>query len=315
MFGLDQQTTVFLVVFIAIVATLALLMLPYMGKQNRTKKRVQALAIRREELYKSRLSTEKKRNSLKEKQNFASRLLGGKADMSKKEDIQDYQKRLVKAGFRGQNAVFNFLFIRLVSLVGVPLLLFLYYSFQGMPLTTLRTVFIAMSAGIGFLLPSFVLDRLIKRRQLAITRAFPDAIDMMVVCAEAGLGVDAALKRVTSEMFEIGPEIAEELAIMLVELNFFDEREKAFTNFHKRISGMQARSFANTLMQTEKYGTSISHSFRVLSEEFRKDRMSMAEEKANSLAVKMTLPMILFILVPLILIIGTPPALSIMDNL
>jgi tight adherence protein C len=164
-------------------------------------------------------------------------------------------------------------------------------------------------------MPDKLLRRMARKRIQRIKRSFPDAIDMMVVCTEAGLGMDAALKRVSQEMFAGAPDIAEELAAMLMELNFFEDRSEAFNNLAKRIPLSYSRTFANTLTQTEKFGTPIAQSLRILSEEFRKDRMTEAETKASKLGAKMILPIVLFIFMPLLLVIIYPAVSQLSDNL
>lgn len=313
--SVNNQPLVLVITFVGLLVVFMLVGAVFMGGEQATKRRIKSLSARREELYKSRMRTEKGRVSLKEKNTLARRLFHKKS-MDKEEQMSALQAQLSQAGYRDRGSVYTYQLFRMALTVAIPIL---FYTLSKIYLPTVSigvSLLIAVvGLYIGYRLPSFYLDWIIKKRQRKITRAFPDAIDMLVVSAEAGLGMDAALKRVTNEMFSSSPEMSEELAVLLVELSFFDNRETAFKNFAKRVRGQQSRSFSTTLTQTEKFGTSVAQSFRILSDEFRKDRINAAEIKANSLTVKMSIPMMLFIFLPLIVLIAAPAVIGINENI
>ncbi|MGD9512350.1 MAG: type II secretion system F family protein, partial [Geminicoccaceae bacterium] len=167
----------------------------------------------------------------------------------------------------------------------------------------------------GFLAPDLYLRNAAAKRRHALQKALPDGLDLLVICAEAGLSLDAALNRVAEEVAVSAPELADELALTAVELNFLPERRQALANLAKRVDLPAARGVVNTLIQTEKYGTPLAQSLRVLSAEFREQRMLRAEEKAARLPATMTVPMILFILPTLFIVLVGPAMIDVYDNM
>lgn len=146
-----------------------------------------------------------------------------------------------------------------------------------------------------------------------IQRALPDALDLLVICAEAGLSLDAALKRVAEEIGHTCPELGDELGLTAVELGFLPDRRSALHNLTRRCHLASLRGVVNTLQQTEKYGTPLSNALRVLSNEFRHERLMKAEEKAARLPVILTVPMIVFILPALMIVLIGPAAIRTID--
>jgi len=136
---------------------------------------------------------------------------------------------------------------------------------------------------------------------------------MIVVCAESGLGINSALKRVSQEMHDSSPDMSDEIAQTSIELSFFENREMALENFAERIDLPQVKSFTSTLIQSEKFGTPIAASLRILSSEFREERMMLAEEKASALPAKMTIPLMLCVLPSLMIVLLTPAVIQVID--
>ena len=161
---------------------------------------------------------------------------------------------------------------------------------------------------VGYLAPNLWAKNRITKRQNTMRKQLPDALDLLVVCAEAGLALNAALDRVVREMARSTGTIADELGLLLIELNFLDERKKAFANLCDRTDMDEFRSIANTLQQAEKYGTPLAQALRVLAQDFRGERLSKAEEKAARLPALLTVPMIFFIL-PCVFIVLLGPAI------
>ena len=154
----------------------------------------------------------------------------------------------------------------------------------------------------------------VKKRSDAVRKGLPDALDLLVICAEAGLTVDAAFNRVAKELGKAYPELGDEFGLTAIELGFLNERRNAFENFAARVDLEAVRGVVTTMIQTEKYGTPLASALRVLSAEFRNERMMRAEEKAARLPAIMTIPLILFILPTLFVVIMGPAACSIADS-
>ena len=160
----------------------------------------------------------------------------------------------------------------------------------------------------GYALPDMILGQIARHRRVKIERALPDALDLLVVCAEAGLGLDAAFDRVSTEIATSHPQLADELTVTSVELNILPDRSEALNNLVKRTNVASVDSVISTLNQTERYGTPLAQSFRILANDFRDQRMLRAEEKAARLPAILTVPMVMFIL-PCLFIVLLGPAI------
>jgi hypothetical protein len=178
----------------------------------------------------------------------------------------------------------------------------------------LRLLAAAGAAVFGFFGPGIYIKNLTAKRQKRMQLGLPDCLDLMIICAEAGLSLDATLVRVSRELQSACPDLAEELAITSAELTFLPDRRQAFENLNARTDMSAIRGVVNTLMQTAKFGTPLAHSLRVLATEYRDARMFKAEEKAARLPAMMTVPMIIFILPTLFIVLMGPAALGIMDT-
>jgi tight adherence protein C len=165
-------------------------------------------------------------------------------------------------------------------------------------------------AVVGFFLPRILIKNMADKRQQEISLSFPDALDMLLICVQGGIGIEAAINRIGHTIAEHSPILAEELGILSAELGLLNDRKAAFQGFAMRVGSGPARSFATAMLQAEQYGTSVSKAIRVLSDESREARMATAEQKAASLPPKLTVPMILFFLPPLFVIILGPAFLS-----
>ncbi len=225
--------------------------------------------------------------------------------------------RLAQAGLRSKDAVVTYLFLK-ISLPfvfgGGGFLLFNVLHVGALEPPVSQLVPLA-AVVLGAYMPEIYVKNAITKRQQKIQKSLPDALDLLVICAEAGLALDAALTRVAGEMERGGPEIADELGLAAVELGFLPDRRQALDNLVHRCPLPAMRGVVNTLTQTEKYGTPLANSLRVLAAEFRNDRMMKAEEKAARLPAIMTVPMILFILPPLMIVLLGPGILKIIDSL
>ena len=225
------------------------------------------------------------------------------------------QRKLAKAGWRSSDALVRFLFAKLMLpfvFGGISLFLFQIVQLYHLPLMT-RLAVIMGSVLLGAFLPDVIVKNTIVKRADKIRKGLPDALDLMVICAEAGLSLDASLKRVSEEFGRSCPELADELAITSLELGFLPDRRQALINLSQRTESKGIRGMVNNLLQSDKYGTPLAQSLRVLSAEFREERMMRAEEKAARLPALMTVPMIVFILPPLFIVLIGPAILRVID--
>jgi tight adherence protein C len=225
--------------------------------------------------------------------------------------------RLAQAGLRGAAARPGFLIAKLVAPFGAGLLALalVYGADLAGKKPAARLMALIGAVVVGFYLPDLYLSNRAAKRRQALQRSLPDGLDLLVVCAEAGLSLDVALNRVAEEIGGSSPELAEEFGLTAVELNFMPERRQALLNLGRRVDLPAMRGVVNTLVQTEKYGTPLSQSLRVLSAEFRDQRMLKAEEKAARLPATLTVPMIVFILPTLFVVLMGPAILDVYDNL
>jgi tight adherence protein C len=191
----------------------------------------------------------------------------------------------------------------------------LLYGLNAYKLDSTGKLLVSLLAVIaGAYLPDLMVKNAILKRQNKIRKGLPDALDHMVICAEAGLSLDATLRRVADELVEPSPELSDELGLTSLELGFLPNRQLALQNLASRIDLLVVRGMVNTLLQAERYGTPLSQSLRVLSAESRQERVLKAEEKAARLPAMMTVPMIIFILPPLFVVLLGPAALDIADS-
>lgn len=235
----------------------------------------------------------------------------------KSDQTEKISLRLMQAGWRTKDAVVRYLFARLVLPFAVGgIAIFLFYGLNAYQLdSTKRLLVSAIVIIVAAYLPDVLVKNAAQKRQKQITKALPDAMDLMVICAEAGLSLDLMLMRVSQEMAQATPEIADEFSVTAIELGFLPERRKALDNLALRTNLPAIRAMVNTLLQAERYGTPLAQSLRVLSAESRNERVMKAEEKAARLPAMMTVPMIVFILPPLFVVLLGPAILSTIDAL
>jgi tight adherence protein C len=234
----------------------------------------------------------------------------------KGQQISEVRKLLVSAGFRSRDALVVFTFFKLVSpivfLAGAAHYVYGLNPIDKGPMVDVAAVMAA--ALIGSKLPETYVKNVRKKRLESIRKALPDSLDMLVICAEAGLASDAALKRVVAESGRNSSALSEELNQTALELSFMPERRQALENLTERAPLPSINAFVSTMIQAEKYGTPLARAFKVLSAEQRTERMMRAEEKAGRLPATMTVPMMLFILPALFIVLIGPAILDIMDN-
>ncbi len=223
-------------------------------------------------------------------------------------------KKLRMAGYRGQGPVVTFVAVRVI----IPAVIFLAAAFfafvvpQQVEYPFFAKLSVVMAATlIGYYLPALHIKNKVKKRQTAVRRSWPDALDLLLICVESGMGLEAALAKVADEILVQCPELAEEFALMTAELSYLPDRHKAYENLAERTGLDPVKALVVALTQSEKYGTSLGQSLRVLAQETRDQRMSAAEKKAHALPPKLTVPMILFFLPVLFAIIMTPALIQV----
>jgi tight adherence protein C len=284
-------------------------------------KRVKALNERREQLKAGIVaSTSKRRRNITNRNEVADRVrtLLSSLKMLQDSQVVKAQQRLMQAGIRSKDLAFVVIFARFVLPVVIgAMAIVLIYVIDWFPTwgAFKKYGFVAGSLLLAYKAPDLYLGNKVKKRSHAIRKGLPDALDLLVICAEAGLTVDAAFGRVARELGKAYPELGDEFALTSIELGFLTDRRSAFENLANRIDLEAIRGVVATMIQTEKYGTPLASALRVLSAEFRNERMMRAEEKAARLPAIMTVPLILFILPVLFIVILGPAACSIKDAL
>ncbi len=302
-------------VFALLVAGYALI-----GGRDPMTKRVRALNERRELLKAGIDSGPRRRAQLIDRATLLERMrtVLGALKMLQDEQVKAIQLRLLQAGIRSKEMAFAVIFGRLALpiVLGGGMALWVYgtedfadWSGFSCYMIVAGTLLLAYKA------PDLALKNQVDKRTAAIRKGLPDALDLMVICAEAGLTVDAAFARVSRELRRAYPELGDEFQLTSVELGFLTDRRQALENLAMRVNLDSLRGVVTTMIQTEKYGTPLASALRVLSAEFRHERMMRAEEKAARLPAIMTVPLILFILPVLFVVILGPAACSIKDTL
>ncbi len=308
---------------LAAVATFAVLVAIYAVTTVRDPmaKRVKALNERREQLKAGIVaSTSKRRKSISNRNEMADKVRGALASMKmlQQSQVEKAQERLMQAGIRSKDMAFVVIFARLVLPVVFGILaIVVVYVIDYFPEwgAFKKYGLVAGTLLLAYKAPDLWLKNRVTKRTHAVRKGLPDALDLLVICAEAGLTVDSAFGRVARELGKAYPELGDEFALTSIELGFLTDRRLAFENLAKRIDLESVRGVVTTMIQTEKYGTPLASALRVLSAEFRNERMMRAEEKAARLPAIMTVPLILFILPVLFIVILGPAACSINDAL
>lgn len=216
------------------------------------------------------------------------------------------------AGYRGPGPVMAFLAIRQLAPIGMFILasLYVFVLLRVEYSLGVKLAIVMAAAGLGYYGPRIYVKNKINKRQASIRRSWPDALDLLLICVECGMGIEAALRKVSAEIGSQSPDLAEELGLTTAELSYLQDRRKAYENLGERTGLDGVRGVVTSLIQSEKYGTALSHSLRVLAQESRDMRMSEAEKRAAALPPKLTVPMIVFFLPVLFAVIITPAVIQ-----
>lgn len=310
----DTRFLTMMLAAIAASATVWTLVMPLFAGQN-LNKRMKAVADERERIRqreRERLNRSEKVSLRQAPKHLVNKIVED-FNLGKWLAQEEAKDKLLMAGYRGQAPYITFLFFRLVTPVVLLVMAVIYVIFLGgKDLGLTFKIGICMAAAyFGMQAPMFYLRNRISSRQLSIRRAFPDALDLLLICVESGMSIEAAFRRVAAEIGDQSVPLAEEFTLTTAELSYLPDRKVAYENLARRTGLEGVKSACLALQQAERYGTPIGQTLRVMAQENRDMRMNEAEKKAAALPPKLTVPMVVFFLPVLFIIILTPAALKI----
>jgi len=314
--ALNTKTLAMVFAAVAAVATVLTLAMPLVFA-NPLEKRMRAVAIEREKIRqreRERMAQENQKIKLRQSPKQYIQTIVDQFNLNKWVGQEGARLKLIQAGYRGQAPYVTYLFARMVTPVACALFAAIYLFFVlklDQPATIKIGICIA-AAYIGMQLPLLLLKNKIQHRQLSIKRAFPDTLDLLLICVESGMSIEAAFRKVSDEVGSQSVALAEELTLTTAELSYLPDRRQAYENLAKRTDLDGVKSVCMALQQAERYGTPLGTMLRVMAQENRDMRMSEAEKKAAGLPPKLTVPMILFFLPVLFVVILGPAALKVM---
>ncbi len=314
--AINTQTLAMVFAALAAAATVLTLAMPLVFADP-LGKRMKAVALEREKIRqreRERMAAEQQKVSLRQSPKQYMQTIVDRFDLRRWVGQEEARLKLVQAGYRGQAPYVTYLFFRMVTPV-VAFVLAIFYVFVVLDLQQTATIKLGIgiaAAYLGMHLPLMLLKNKIQRRQLSIKRAFPDTLDLLLICVESGMSIEAALRKVSDEIGTQSVPLAEELTLTMAELSFLQDRRQAYENLGKRTDLEGVRSVCMALQQAERYGTPLATMLRVMAQENRDMRMSEAEKKAAGLPPKLTVPMILFFLPVLFVVILGPAAIKVM---
>ncbi|WP_029086431.1 type II secretion system F family protein [Brevundimonas aveniformis] len=306
-----------LTVLIAILTFATLItLLGGLGGGAKLEKRMKAMAERKEELRRrSRQQLAQRESALRHSDEGFKKRVVDRLNLSKLLEDPKVVESLAQAGFRGPGPLTTFYFFRFAMPFVMALIVAIYlFAINDFGLTgMMRVAAVVGGFVLGFYLPNvYVSNRASKRRQ-SIVQAFPDSLDLLLICVESGMSIEAAITKVGAEIGGQSIDLAEEYTLLAAELSYLPERRSAYEGFAKRTNHPGIKSVATAMIQAEKYGTPLGQALRVMAKESREMRLSAAEKKAAALPAKLTVPMILFFLPVLFVVILGPAIIKIQD--
>ncbi|MEM8811498.1 MAG: type II secretion system F family protein [Pseudomonadota bacterium] len=315
----NPQSLLILFTAIAVAATIFTVAIPLL-ERDALQNRMKVVSTEREKIRareRARLEMEKKRGSLRnaDAKSYMQQLVD-RFNLRKALADDNTGLHLKQAGYRGQAPIVVFLFARFV-LPFIAFFLALFYVFVVMKLEQplgMKLAICACVAGVGFFLPNIWVKNQVAKRQLSIKRAWPDALDLMLICVESGMSIEMAFKRVAREIGTQSIALAEELTLTTAELSYLQERRLAYDNLALRTGVEGVKAAVMALTQAERYGTPLGHTLRVMADENRELRMIEAEKKAAALPPKLTVPMIVFFLPVLFVVIMGPAVMKVTSS-
>jgi tight adherence protein C len=314
--ALNTKTVTMVLAAIAAAATVLTLAMP-LAFADPLGKRMKAVADEREKIRqreRERMAREKEKINLRQSPKQYIQAIVERFNLKKWVGQEEARLKLVQAGYRGQAPYITYLFFRMVT-PAVTLVFAVVYLFVVTDLDQSNMIKIGMCIAAtyaGMHLPLMLLKNKIARRQLSIKRAFPDTLDLLLICVESGMSIEAAFKKVSEQVGSQSVALAEELTLTTAELSYLPDRRQAYENLAKRTDLEGVKSVCMALQQAERYGTPLATMLRVMAQENRDMRMSEAEKKAAGLPPKLTVPMILFFMPVLFIVILGPAAIKVM---
>jgi tight adherence protein C len=302
---------------IAVFSAILVISWPYLARDN-LDARMRQVSSERERIRareRAKLEAARKKTSLRAEPTRFFKGLVDRFNLSKQAEDGEVVRKLRMAGYRGQNPIFVFVGFRLIAPV-VAFGLTAFYIFLLVPIDQPAILKIGIALGVGYAgyyAPTVYVKNRISKRQQAIRRAWPDALDLLLICVESGMGVETAFRKVSEEIGSQSIELAEELSLTTAELAYLQDRRKAYENLGERTGLDGVKAVVTSLIQAERYGTPLGQTLRVMAQENRDMRMSEAEKKAAALPPKLTVPMILFFLPVLFAVIITPAIIQVMS--
>ena len=313
---LNTQSMTMVFAAVAAAATVLTLAMPYVFADS-LDKRMKAVALEREKIRqreRERMAQERQKVSLRQSPKQYIQTIVESFNLTKWVGQEEARLKLIQAGYRGQAPYVTYLFFRMVTPT-VAFLFTVFYLFVVLDFNQPTPVKIGLciaAAYIGMHLPWMLLKSKIQKRQLSIKRAFPDTLDLLLICVESGMSIEAAFRKVSEEVGSQSVALAEELTLTTAELSYLPDRRQAYENLAKRTDLDGVKSVCMALQQAERYGTPLATMLRVMAQENRDMRMSEAEKKAAGLPPKLTVPMIVFFLPVLFVVILGPAAIKVM---
>ncbi|MGP8231755.1 MAG: type II secretion system F family protein [Methylovirgula sp.] len=310
---MDRQTILAGLVAISIFATILTFAMPLL-QTDRLGRRMKIVASERERIRareRERLSESKV--SLRRQPKAYMKNIVDRFNLSSWLGTEKAKKQMIMAGFRGQQAEVGFLFFRLVTPIGLFLFALAYlFLLSKLGLSPVMKVAVAIGAAyMGIKAPEIYVSNTIAKRQKSMSKAVPDALDLMLICVESGMSIEMAFRKVAQEVGVQSIPLAEELTLTTAELSYLSDRRQAFENLGARTGVDSLKQISTVLTQAERYGTPLAQALRVVANESRQRRMSEAEKKAAALPPKLTVPMILFFLPVLFAVIITPAIIQV----
>ncbi len=306
------EVLVSVLVAVAMFAMVMTLVLPSLSR-DRLPSRMRVMATERDKMRASRLADLAKKDGKGNLRQNTSGLMSDvvdKFDLRSAWDNEELRDKLKQAGLRGQAPVITYMFFRLVMpfIITIAGLVYMFFiaDYDYAPIVKIG---VAVGAGyLGYFLPNMFIENQVQRRQQSIKEAFPDTLDMLLICVQSGMSTEAAFGKVAAEIGTQSIELAEEMSLTTAELSYLPERRQAYENLAKRTGLPGIKGVCTALIQAERYGTPVGAALRTMAKENREMRMSEAEKKAAALPPKLTVPMIIFFL-PVLFIVIIGPAL------
>jgi len=313
--AINPQTLAMVFAALAAAATVLTLAMPLVVSRP-LEKRMKAVALEREKMRqreRERMMQEKQKVTLRQSPKQYVQTVVEQFNLTKWFGQEEARLKLIQAGYRGNAPYVTYVFVRMISPVAcfAATAFYLFVAGNFNQPTMVKIGICIGAAYVGMHLPLMLLKNKIQRRQLSIRRAFPDTLDLLLICVESGMSIETALKRVSEEVGSQSVALAEELTLTMAELSYLPDRRQAYENLARRTDLDGVKSVCMALQQAERYGTPLASMLRTMAQENRDMRMSEAEKKAAALPPKLTVPMILFFLPVLFIVILGPAAIKV----